>query len=79
MVIMVLLTNIAPIHDAQVRILLFILSPFTFFSFSLKASENPREAFYVGQVVTCVVVSCSTPKQRLALSLNVSMRGFFSF
>ncbi|XP_028390902.1 protein RRP5 homolog isoform X2 [Dendronephthya gigantea] len=38
----------------------------------LKSSEDPGDAFYVGQVVTCVVMSCSPAKQKLSLSFNTS-------
>ncbi|CAB3976612.1 RRP5 homolog [Paramuricea clavata] len=38
----------------------------------LKSSEDPSNAFYVGQVVTCVVMSCSPAKQKLSLSFNSS-------
>ena len=46
------------------------------FFISLKSSEDPTNAFYVGQVVTCVVTSCSPVKQRLSLSFNVSFSKF---
>ena len=46
------------------------------FFISLKSSEDPTNAFYVGQVVTCVVTSCSPVKQKLSLSFNVSFWKF---
>ena len=49
---------------------------FQCFFFSLKSSEDPANAFYVGQVVTCVVLSCSPVKQKLSLSFNVSFVKF---